>query len=84
MFEMLNSVCSILKDYPLAKAIKSTAGALEYMRSPRCEETLVKPPFEYISQLLLISQGIVRIKKRIYKKGHMKYMRSPRCEENPR
>ena len=62
MFEMLNSVCSILKDYPLAKAIKSTAGALEYMRSPRCEETLVKPPFEYISQLLLISHGIIRIK----------------------
>ena len=38
MFEMLNSICSILKDYPPARAIKSTAGALEYMRSPRYEE----------------------------------------------
>ena len=39
---------------------------MEYMRSPRCEETLVKPPFEYISQLLLISKGIVRIREPTY------------------
>ena len=69
MFKMLNSICSILKDYPPAKAIKGTAGVLEYMRSPRCEETLVKPPLEYISQLLLIRQGIVRIKNVFIKKG---------------
>ena len=48
MFEMLNNICSILKDNPPAKAIKGTAGVLEYMRSPRCEE---KPRYAPASQL---------------------------------